>query len=101
MTVTWLPVPGTIRARDWADPTAADLAAIEDDWRNLARCQEVDPDAFFPEGEGGAPEPAKRVCAACEVRAQCAEYALENRELWGVWGGLSGRERRQLLRRTA
>jgi len=97
MSVTWLPVPGTIRAREWQDPTSADLDAIEDDWRNLALCPQTDPEIFFPE-KGGSTREAKKVCRACEVRAECLDYALENREPWGIWGGLSDQERRQLLR---
>ena len=100
MTVTWLPVPGTTRARDWADPTAEDLAAIERDWRDRALCAQTDPEAFFPE-KGGSTREAKKVCRACEVRAECLEFAQESGELWGIWGGLSDRERRRLWREAA
>ena len=64
-------------------------------WRDLALCIEVDPEIFFPE-KGESVIPAKRVCAACEVRAECLQYALDHGERYGVWGGLSERERRAL-----
>jgi WhiB family transcriptional regulator, redox-sensing transcriptional regulator len=91
-------VPAEVAPRDWAEPTNADLDAIEDDdWQDRALCAQTDPEAFFPE-KGGSTREAKKVCRACEVRAQCLDYALENREPWGIWGGLSNQERRQLLR---
>jgi len=66
-------------------------------WHELAACSETDPDAFFPElGEPTAA--AKRVCRSCPVRAECLQYALDNHERFGVWGGLSERERRHLIR---
>ncbi len=66
-------------------------------WAKKARCLEADPDTFFPE-KGGSTREAKRICAGCEVRAECLEYALENDERFGIWGGLSERERRRLKR---
>lgn len=66
-------------------------------WREHALCAETDPEAFFPE-KGGSTREAKRVCAACEVRAECLEYALSQDERFGIWGGLSERERRRLRR---
>jgi hypothetical protein len=58
-------------------------------------CAETDPEAFFPE-KGGSVRAAKRVCRSCDVRRQCLEYALENDERFGIWGGLSERERRRI-----
>ncbi|MBN9325765.1 MAG: WhiB family transcriptional regulator, partial [Cellulomonas sp.] len=55
--------------------------------------------AFFPE-KGGSTREAKKVCTQCEVRAECLEYALANDERFGIWGGLSERERRKLKRRV-
>lgn len=72
---------------------------MSDDWRDYALCQEVDPEAFFPE-KGGSTRDAKRICSRCEVKAECLEDALEHHERFGVRGGLSERERRQLYRRT-
>lgn len=69
-------------------------------WRDKALCAQTDPEAFFPD-RGGSVREAKRVCRACEVRAECLEYALEHDERFGVWGGMSERERRRLKRRAA
>ncbi|MGP5376809.1 WhiB family transcriptional regulator [Brachybacterium alimentarium] len=76
---------------------------VEDDaelsWQERALCAQTDPEAFFPE-KGGSTREAKKVCVSCEVRAECLEYALENDERFGIWGGLSERERRKLKRRA-
>ena len=69
-------------------------------WRDRAVCAQTDPDAFFPES-GGSTREAKKVCRGCEVRAECLEFALETHERWGVWGGLSERERHQYRREAA
>ena len=63
-----------------------------------ALCREVDMgELFFPE-KGGTTTPAKQICRLCPVREACLEYALEQDERFGVWGGLSERERRRLRR---
>lgn len=72
----------------------------EDSWQHEALCAQTDPDAFFPE-RGFSAREAKTICATCPVRQECLEYALENDERFGVWGGLSEGERRALRRRTA
>jgi WhiB family transcriptional regulator, redox-sensing transcriptional regulator len=69
-------------------------------WQEKALCAQTDPEAFFPE-KGGSTREAKRVCSSCEVRAECLEYALENDERFGIWGGLSERERRRMRRSQA
>ena len=68
-------------------------------WQERALCAQTDPEAFFPE-KGGSTREAKRVCLACEVRAECLEYALANDERFGIWGGLSERERRRVKKRA-
>lgn len=68
-------------------------------WQERALCAQTDPEAFFPE-KGGSTREAKRVCATCEVREECLDYALEHDERFGIWGGLSERERRKLKRRA-
>lgn len=68
-----------------------------EDWQERALCAQTDPEAFFPE-KGGSTREAKRICAGCEVRAECLEYALAQDERFGIWGGLSERERRRLRR---
>lgn len=66
-------------------------------WQTDALCAQTDPEAFFPE-KGGSTREAKRVCAACLVRQECLDYAMDNDERFGIWGGLSERERRRLRR---
>ena len=87
-----------------AELTLLDLAGQDSDeaeltWQERALCAQTDPEAFFPE-KGGPTREAKKVCVSCEVRAECLEYALENDERFGIWGGLSERERRKLKRRV-
>lgn len=65
------------------------------DWYEDALCAQVDTDAFFPE-KGGSTRAAKAVCMRCEVREQCLQYALDNDEREGIWGGKSDRERRAI-----
>jgi len=69
-------------------------------WQDQANCLGVDPDLFFPE-RGASTREAKEVCRGCEVRTQCLDYALANGEKFGIWGGLSERERRRLRRQRA
>lgn len=69
-------------------------------WQSQANCLGVDPDLFFPE-RGASTREAKAVCTGCEVRMDCLEYALDHAEKFGIWGGLSERERRRLRRQRA
>jgi WhiB family redox-sensing transcriptional regulator len=69
----------------------------DDQWQERGLCAQTDPEAFFPE-KGGSTREAKRICQGCEVRDRCLEYALANDERFGIWGGLSERERRRLKR---
>ena len=87
-----LGVPGIRRVR----------AVVEEHvlaWQADALCAQTDPEAFFPE-KGGSTRDAKTICTTCEVRGECLEYALQNDERFGIWGGLSERERRKLRRRA-
>jgi WhiB family transcriptional regulator, redox-sensing transcriptional regulator len=68
-------------------------------WQERALCAQTDPEAFFPE-KGGSTREAKKVCVGCEVQRECLEYALMNDERFGIWGGLSERERRKLKKRA-
>ncbi len=70
--------------------TAADL-----EWQADGLCAQTDPEEFYPD-KGGSVLRAKSVCAGCNVRAECLEYALANNERYGIWGGLSERERRRI-----
>lgn len=69
-------------------------------WQADANCVGVDPDIFFPE-RGASTKEAKSICTACKVRENCLEYALDNGEKFGIWGGTSERERRRLRRARA
>lgn len=69
-------------------------------WQEKALCAQTDPEAFFPE-KGGSTREAKKVCLSCEVRSECLDYALKNDERFGIWGGLSERERRRIRRASA
>jgi WhiB family redox-sensing transcriptional regulator len=89
-----LGVPG-VRQPDRAEPLADNPLA----WQSDSLCAQTDPEAFFPE-KGGSTRDAKKICGSCEVRAHCLEYALENDERFGIWGGLSERERRKLRKRA-
>ena len=85
------------------DSVTHGIEATEGDdraWQDQANCLGVDPDLFFPE-RGASTREAKEVCRGCEVRQQCLEYALANGEKFGIWGGLSERERRRLRRQRA
>jgi WhiB family redox-sensing transcriptional regulator len=68
-----------------------------DEWASQASCSGADPDALFVRGK--AQHDAKAVCKTCPVLAQCLAEALDNRTEFGVWGGMTERERRALLRK--
>jgi WhiB family redox-sensing transcriptional regulator len=70
------------------------------DWRDDALCQQVDPELFYPE-KGGTAEPAKSICRSCDVRPECLEYALSLGEAFGVWGGMSEKDRRAEMKRRS
>ena len=83
------PAPAEPPASQWS------VLSTDEEWRQEALCAETDPEAFFPE-KGGSTREAKRVCSGCSVRAESLEAALSNDERFGIWGGLSERERRRL-----
>ncbi|MGG7510924.1 WhiB family transcriptional regulator [Plantibacter sp. YIM 135249] len=66
------------------------------DWMDDALCAQTDPELFIVD-QGGSSKPAKKVCRNCDVRVQCLEYALAHDEQWGIWGGLSRRQRNRLV----
>ena len=87
--VRFLRLPADYQGSRWeAGPPA---------WQRYANCLGVDPDLFFPE-RGGSTREAKEVCRGCVVREECLQYALDNSEQFGIWGGMSERERRRLRR---
>ena len=75
------------------------------DWRSKAACLSVDPELFFPIGNTGPAiaqaAQAKTVCHSCPVEATCLQWAIDNNQDSGVWGGMSEEERRSLKRRAA
>ncbi|MFD3955527.1 MULTISPECIES: WhiB family transcriptional regulator [Streptomyces] len=68
------------------------------DWQESALCAQTGPEFFFP-APGSSTREAKQLCGACEGRVACLEYALANDERFGVWGGLSEKERERLRRK--
>lgn len=80
-----------------------EVAAVR--WQKFGSCRKADESLFFAPDISGEPAgkrlrrlvAAKRVCAACPVREMCRSYALENGEEFGIWGGLSEVERKQIL----
>jgi WhiB family redox-sensing transcriptional regulator len=81
-------------------PLAGPLAASQpwvEDWAAQSACNNGDPDDLFV--TGAAQNRAKAVCLGCPVRTECLADALDNRIEFGVWGGMTERERRALLRR--
>lgn len=70
------------------------------DWRERALCAQTDPEAFFPD-KGQPSKEARRICRRCPVRDDCLTDALANHERFGIWGGLTERQRRQLEKQAA
>jgi WhiB family redox-sensing transcriptional regulator len=69
-------------------------------WTEQALCAQIDLEAFFPE-KGGSTRAAKRICAECPVKTPCLRYALDHAERFGIWGGVTERERRRMLKDQA
>lgn len=70
------------------------------DWQVQAACRGVEPEVFFPISDEDAWR-AKEICALCAVREPCLAFSLQNRERYGVWGGITEKERIEMLRRGA
>lgn len=85
---------GSLPLRSTDDESEPGMTAS---WRQRAACRGVDPSIFYPISDEAADE-AKAICASCAVRQSCIEYALAAREREGVWGGLTERERRRIVR---
>lgn len=86
------------------DPLLVALGVDDTDdviaWQERALCAQTDPESFFPE-KGGSTREAKQVCFGCDVRAECLEFALLHDERFGIWGGMSERERRRVRREAS
>ncbi|MFI6334170.1 WhiB family transcriptional regulator [Streptomyces sp. NPDC050535] len=72
-------------------------ASPDIDWQDQALCAQTGAEFFFPE-PGSSVREAKRICGMCAMRPACLDYALDNDERFGVWGGLSEKERLSLRR---
>jgi hypothetical protein len=97
--ITTVGVPLAGRNTTWKSSNL--MSGMEDrGWQARANCMGVDPDLFFPE-RGASTREAKEVCRGCVAREDCLEYALDNGEKFGIWGGMSERERRRLRRARA
>jgi WhiB family transcriptional regulator, redox-sensing transcriptional regulator len=73
---------------------APSIGSEPPEWTLSALCAQVDPEFWFPE-KGGSTREAKKVCSVCPVRAECLAYGLHDG--YGIFGGLSERDRRRLL----
>ncbi|CAN5283230.1 hypothetical protein BH18ACT5_BH18ACT5_15570 [soil metagenome] len=73
------------------------LAIGQLSWQDYANCRGADADLFFPE-RGASTRKAKAICTACEVKDECLDFAIVNGEKFGVWVGMSERERRRVRR---
>lgn len=77
--------------------------ARDGDWQEAAACVRADPDLFFPNSPGGLSfsqiTRAKVVCAACPVRRECLEFAIDHDRGDGIWGGTTPKERNSVRRR--
>ncbi|HEX8182971.1 MAG TPA: WhiB family transcriptional regulator [Candidatus Saccharimonadales bacterium] len=80
----------------YIQPYEGNDGSDESDWRAYALCAQTDPEAFYPEKGRGSAKAAKAVCKVCTVKEPCLEDALKNGDRFGVYGGLSERERRKL-----
>ena len=74
-----------------------DFRVVPGSWHEKARCKGWDPEIFYPD-RGVPSASAKAVCKECPVQPDCLEYALTKDERFGIWGGLSERERRKIFR---
>lgn len=74
-------------------------------WRAEGACVSADPDLFFPISAAGKGAEqiaqAQRICASCQVRRQCLDFAMDTRETAGIWGGTTPEERIRAQREQA
>lgn len=88
------------REDTFRDRDAEQLAATEEqlgDWRARAECRTTDTAVFF-QPRGASVEDAREICRRCPVRSECLDYAVATHQRYGMWGGLSERQRRNLRR---
>jgi WhiB family redox-sensing transcriptional regulator len=87
-------------SRDLLRSNVSLLDFEERPWAAFGSCRGADPDLFFP-GSDGEPDEGLKICGGCPVREECLTWALDTRIAYGIWGGMTERERRRLLRRSA
>lgn len=90
-----MPINTTDRTIDTIDRATDRANGQELSWQETALCAQAGPEFFFP-APGSSTREAKQLCGACEGRVACLEYALTHDERFGVWGGLSEKERHRL-----
>ena len=87
------------------EASSPDLSWQRPGWRTRSACLSADPDLFFPISATAAAAPqvatAKAICAGCPVRSTCLSYAMDHRDLVGIWGGTTFDERRKARRSRA
>jgi len=83
--------PWTVPRGEWL------IDGSDYEWQDRAACRGADTDLFFPE-RGESTKTAKATCAQCDVRSACLDFAIAHRIKFGVWGGMSDRQRRQVMR---
>jgi WhiB family transcriptional regulator, redox-sensing transcriptional regulator len=92
--------PGTPQTLRGHAMTATGSAA---NWRSAGACLSADPDLFFPISSAGPGEQqiarAKMICAGCQVRQECLEFALAHDQVYGIWGGTTPEDRQRERRR--
>src|SRR5436309_1178268 len=81
-------------------PGAPRRETIGREWMDRAACRGLEPELFFPD-DGADPAEAIAVCRCCMVRRECLEYAQQHREPYGIWGGLTPRQRAARRHRDA
>ncbi|MDP9903141.1 WhiB family transcriptional regulator [Arthrobacter bambusae] len=86
--------PPTTRARQAG--TTIPARRTDEPWYQIGACKDVDPELFFPDGSTNAAVPRTICNSKCTVREECLKYALENDERFGIWGGLSARQRNKI-----
>jgi len=89
-----------VRRREMREHLQRVLRVWFEPWMDEAICAQTDPEAFFPE-QGASTADAKKVCSGCPVRERCLQYALRNKERFGIWGAKSERERWKLMKERA
>jgi WhiB family redox-sensing transcriptional regulator len=86
------------RERGMLDDLKSVIAGGHDlEWQDHANCKGANADLFFPE-RGASTRAAKAICRECLVRDECLEFAITTGEKFGIWGGMSERERRRVRR---